>query len=123
MNLSANKFEFLQVIFTSLSIIFFTKKQCLNQLNGIFVLHSHFCRFGVFMWSRQECRLDNMQCQNDSASVVISKTIVCILLQAYLQLFAGLYGAEKEVKPSASSALSTKLLFLLVRLVRRRDGL
>ena len=78
-NLSANKLEFLQVIVTSLSMVFFTKKECRNHLNGIFVLHSHFCRFGVFMWSRQESRIDNMQGQNDSALVVISKTIVCIL--------------------------------------------
>ena len=133
MNLSANKFEFLQVIFTSLSIIFFTKKQCLNQLNGIFVLHSHFCRFGVFMWSRQESWLDNMQCQLDSALVVISKTIVCILNCSRLicSIVAGLCGSGKEVKPTAPSglmqsnivALSTKLLLLLVRLVRRRGGL
>ena len=124
-NLSANKFEFLPVIVTSLSMFFFTKKECRNHLNGIFVLHSHFCRFGVFMWSRQESRIDNMQCQNDSALVVISKTIVCILNCSRLicSFVAGLYGSEKEVKPTASSALSTKLLFLLVRLVRRRDGL
>ena len=108
---------------------------CLNQLDGIFVLHSHFCRSGVFMWSRQESWLDNTQCQNDSALGVISKTIVCILNCSRLicSFVAGLCGLEKEVelKPTAplglmqsnTVALSTKLLFLLGRLVRRRGGL